>query len=247
MLVDDTVVVMQMAVHDVRLELFENLVVPHGLQAEFRPLAFRVVLHVTLAGGNVRMAGIVADAQIRRLERVDQRQQTLGRVDGTPDVLDADDDIVLLRDGQKLFKAAADALPQDVDFVELAEREIAVANVDCAGADIQQVADLQRQLVAVQHQRTELFDRQVQIVPHAERRMRVIECQPRIRHVFTVNIDIRVLLDAVHDHLAGQHKMLRADLREFHEQVAADFIRDVGPFKHMRYRDHFLSPLVDFY
>ena len=61
---------------------------------------------------------------------------------------------------------------------------------------------------------------------------------------FTVNIDIRVLLDAVHDHLTRQHKMLRADFREFHEQVATDFVRYVSPFKHMRYRNHFSFSIV---
>jgi hypothetical protein len=38
--------------------------------------------------------------------------------------------------------------------------------------------------------------------------------------------------------------MLRADFREFHEQVATDFIRYVGPFKHMRYRNHFSFSIV---
>ena len=88
MFIDQSMVVMEMAVDDLRQELLQRLFVPTDGQSERPPAFVRVVRNFPRLGGDMGVACIVTNSKPRRFEVVDELQQTLRRLIQNDQVLD---------------------------------------------------------------------------------------------------------------------------------------------------------------
>ena len=224
MLINKSMVVMEMAVDDLRQELLQRLLVPADWQAERPPALVRVVRDLPRLGRDVGVTRIVADSKPGGFEIVYEFQKPPRRRDRRPDVLDAHDDAILLRDGQELLQAAACVVAQQLHVRLPFIDGHPAADVDRNRVQSKEIGDFNRIFRARQHEAAIFVERQAEVAQDAEWSMGVQK-----RHAGRLRLSHELLGESgishdLADAVVGQHNMLAACIGEIRENALADAV-----------------------